>query len=105
VGKRGPQPGFKAKRAQEAAVAGVATAAAAAAPVPDAGDFVCDPVVAARLPLQYREHPEKLGGEALRQLAHRRGLSRSEVDRMTDAKVREQLRFRAYHLHETEGAE
>ena len=47
-----------------------------------------------------RENPEKLSGSDLRELAHRRGLARSEVERMDDDKIRVQLRyltFRQYH--------
>lgn len=47
-----------------------------------------------------RENPERLSGSDLRSLAHKRGLSRSEVERMDDDKIRMQLRyltFRQYH--------
>ena len=47
-----------------------------------------------------RENPEKLSGSDLRDLAHKRGLSRSEVERMDDDKIRLQMRyltFRQYH--------
>jgi len=47
-----------------------------------------------------RENPEKLAGSDLRDLAHKRGLSRSEVERMDDDKIRLQMRyltFRQYH--------
>ena len=40
-----------------------------------------------------RENPDKLTGEPLRTLAHRRGISRSEVETMDDAKIRMQLRY------------
>lgn len=40
-----------------------------------------------------RENPEKLTGEALRNLAHRRGMSLSELTGMPDAKVRMQLLY------------
>jgi hypothetical protein len=40
-----------------------------------------------------RENPAKLSGEALRALAHRRGIARSELAKMGDAKIREQLRY------------
>lgn len=40
-----------------------------------------------------RENPEKLTGEALRVLAHRRGVARSEADAMSDEKLRMQLRY------------
>lgn len=47
-----------------------------------------------------RENPSKLSGQALRDLAHRRGLSRSEMTRMDDEKIRVQLLYitnRQYH--------
>jgi hypothetical protein len=40
-----------------------------------------------------RENPDKLTGEALRTLAHRRGVARSEAERMTDEQIRMQLRY------------
>lgn len=40
-----------------------------------------------------RENPDKLTGEDLRALAHRRGVSRSESASMSDDKLRMQLRY------------
>lgn len=40
-----------------------------------------------------RDNPDHLAGEALRQFANERGMALSEVNTMTDAKVREQLRY------------
>ena len=40
-----------------------------------------------------RDFPNRLSGDALRELAHQRGLARSSLDSMTDAKIREQLRY------------
>jgi len=40
-----------------------------------------------------RENPDKLTGDALRALAHRRGVSRSEAEHMPDDKLRMQLRY------------
>lgn len=40
-----------------------------------------------------RENPDKLAGDALRALAHRRGIARSEAATMTDDKLRMQLRY------------
>ncbi len=40
-----------------------------------------------------RENPDKLAGEDLRALAHRRGVSRSESASMSDDKLRMQLRY------------
>lgn len=47
-----------------------------------------------------RENPEKLQGEDLRRLAHARGLSRSEIGRCSDQKLREQLRYVAYSQYD-----
>ncbi len=47
----------------------------------------------AALPSFAQHDPEKLTGDALRDLAHERGMSRSEVAAMADFKVREQLRY------------
>jgi pyruvate/2-oxoglutarate dehydrogenase complex dihydrolipoamide acyltransferase (E2) component len=40
-----------------------------------------------------RENPAKLSGEALRRLAHQRGIARSEADGMSDEKLRMQLGY------------
>ena len=40
-----------------------------------------------------RENPDKLAGDALRALAHRRGIARSEAATMSDDKLRMQLRY------------
>lgn len=40
-----------------------------------------------------RENPDKLSGDDLRALAHRRGIARSEAAGMDDAKLRMQLRY------------
>lgn len=40
-----------------------------------------------------RENPDKLTGEPLRALAHRRGVARSESENMPDDKLRMQLRY------------
>lgn len=51
-----------------------------------------------------RENPEKLSGSALRDLAHKRGLSRSEVERMDDDKIRMQLRYLTHRQYDDEVA-
>lgn len=51
-----------------------------------------------------RENPEKLSGCALRELAHRRGLARSEVERMDDDKIRIQLRYLTHRQYDDEVA-
>lgn len=47
-----------------------------------------------------RENPDKLSGDALRALAHRRGLARSALPTMSDDKIREQLRYMTYNQYE-----
>jgi hypothetical protein len=49
-----------------------------------------------------RENPEKLSGSALRDLAHKRGLARSEVERMDDDKIRTQLRYLTHRQYDDE---
>lgn len=110
MGARGPKPGFKARRAAEAAAR--AAQGQASQPVPAPARVVRRPKEAAQpslcervedlaaLPAAHRENPEKLAGAALRHLAHRRGISRSEADRLSDVKLREQLRYLAYQQYE-----
>ena len=40
-----------------------------------------------------RDFPNRLSGDALRELAHQRGLAKSSLNSMTDTKIREQLRY------------
>lgn len=47
-----------------------------------------------------RENPEKLSGSALRELAHKRGLARSDVATMDDVKIRTQLRYLTYRQYD-----
>jgi hypothetical protein len=49
-----------------------------------------------------RENPQKLRGEALRKLAHQRGISRSELATLSDEKVRHQLRYITGRQYEEE---
>lgn len=51
-----------------------------------------------------RENPEKLSGSALRDMAHKRGLARSEVERMDDDKIRIQLRYLTHRQYDDEVA-
>lgn len=51
-------------------------------------------------PAYVRENPQMLAGEALRTLAHKRGLSRSEAQRLSDDKIREQLRYMTHAQYE-----
>ena len=46
-----------------------------------------------------RENPEKLSGDDLRTLAHRRGVSRSEAANLTDDRLRMQLRYITYRQY------
>ena len=50
----------------------------------------------------YRENPEKLSGSDLRVLAHRRGLARSDIERMDDDKIRTQLRYVTHRQYDDE---
>ena len=52
-------------------------------------------VVAESVPVRAtdRDFPNRLSGDALRELAHQRGLAKSSLDSMTDTKIREQLRY------------
>jgi len=121
MGKRGPKPGFKQARLAAQAAAGAAAAPVAKAPTrakaarkaaapvaPAATDDtagaaqpgVCTEVaLLPGLPAAHRENPDKLGGAALRHLAHRRGIARSEAERLPDDRLREQLRYRAYQQY------
>lgn len=49
-----------------------------------------------------RENPSKLTGDALRELAHRRGLAKSQLPSMSDEKIREQLRYITYNQYEND---
>ena len=49
-----------------------------------------------------RENPEKLSGSGLRVLAHRRGLARSDIERMDDDKIRTQLRYVTHRQYDDE---
>lgn len=59
-----------------------------------------EPAEARPLAYHERENPNRLDGEALRDLAHRRGLARSSLAAMSDEKIREQLLYTAYRRHE-----
>ena len=47
-----------------------------------------------------RENPAKLSGSDLRALAYRRGLAKSEVERMDDDKIRVQLRYLTHRQYD-----
>ena len=74
---RSPKPGFK------------GLSEGAAMPLSFALIEAPQPVISAA----DRENPNKLTGEALKRLAHRRGMSLSEMDGMPDEKIRMQLLY------------
>lgn len=115
MGSRGPQPGFKLARAQKAALASTSQAPKAAAPQPAAASPIPDakpttaPVKKARAAAPEpsaadRENPDKLTGDALRALAHRRGLAKSMLPAMSDEKIRTELRYLAHRQYSDEPA-
>lgn len=57
----------------------------------------------AELSAHDRENPDKLTGEALRVLAHRKGLARSTLPGMSDDKIREQLKYLTYRQYDAVG--
>lgn len=120
MGKRGPKPGFKKAREASASAPSSAPdtpipkvaakkapakkAAAKKAPVKDLAqpassvpiDKPVDPVPEAeQVPITAadRENPNKLTGQALRELAHRRGMARSVLADMPEEKIRMELRY------------
>lgn len=86
MNKPGPKPGHKraTQEAQETAQLEVAPLEPTIPPL-SASD---------------RENPAKLTGAALRELAHRRGLAKSQLPSMSDEKIREQLRYMTYNQYE-----
>jgi hypothetical protein len=48
------------------------------------------------VPAHHREHPDKISGQALRDLAHRKGMAKSELANMPDDKIRTQLKYIDY---------
>ena len=106
MGARGPKPGFKKARAAQAAAPSVQSEAttvptpakepAKAAPAPKSAKAqVQQPAVEQPKPLTAgdRENPDKLSGDDLRALAHRRGLAKSVLATMPDEKIRMELRY------------
>jgi hypothetical protein len=75
----------------------VSTGEASALPV------AVEPAQEVKVPAHHREHPDKISGEALRSLAHRRGIPKSELETMTDDKIRMQIKYIDYRrAHEDE---
>lgn len=100
MGSRGPKPGFKQARAEQAA---------SATPAPDAATVAqpspVEPVAASAIPTPVlsasdRENPDKLSGQALRDLAHRRGIAKSILPTLSDEKIRTELRYATYRQYE-----
>jgi hypothetical protein len=117
VGLRGPKKGWKKAAAAPAAAASVVPAKkakakpkAATAPARKRVSRQADKApkqqanVVALMPVAHRENPEKLEGDALKALAHRRGMPKSELEKMPDAKIREQLKYLAYRQYHDEAA-
>ena len=129
MGKRGPKPGFKkARAAAEAARKGAATPLSSiGAAQENAPPVAIAPVAAivpppappapavdtpkrrktpaeilATMPACDRENPEKLKGEVLRALAFRRGIARSQLEGMSDDKIRTQLRYITHRQYDEE---
>lgn len=108
MGKRGPKPGFKLARA--------AAEAAAAPSSPEESPKKRAPAKPrAQQPQQQaqaepvlssgdRENPSKLTGQALRELAHRRGLAKSILADMSDEKIRTELRYITHRQYGEEDA-
>ena len=84
-------------RAQKATVTGQETPAPLAPAVTGAEPV---PISSAPMSAADRENPKKLSGDALRELAWRRGISRTECARLTDAKIREQLEYLIHRQYE-----
>lgn len=106
MGQRGPKPGWKKGVADPAAPTAADNrrkAAAPAAPVVAAASHLppappppppqAAPSEQPRMSAADLANPAKLTGEALRKLAHRNGVSRSEASTMSDEKLRLQLRY------------
>lgn len=95
MGKRGPQPGFKKARAAQAAAP--SSASAVIKPAAPAKKVAAKTVAPAAEPIVLnaadRENPNKLTGQALRDLAHRRGMAKSILADMPDEKIRMELRY------------
>ena len=88
----------KAPVAADVVTAAKAALSAAAARKARAKAPVAEPLSAAD-----RENPDKLTGEDLRALAHRRGVSRSEAETMSDDNLRMQLRYITNRQYAEEG--
>lgn len=115
MGKRGPQPGFKKARAAQAAapsslpeasnnttpVAAKQPAPTSTPSTPKAAKPKAEPIV---LSAADRENPNKLSGQALKDLAHRRGMAKSILATMPDEKIRMELRYIAHRQYGSDDA-
>lgn len=116
MGKRGPQPGFKKARAAQAAAPSslpedsntkpAAAAQQALQPTPPAAQPKATKPKAEPIALSAAdlENPNKLSGQALRDLAHRRGLAKSILATMPDEKIRMELRYIAHRQYGSDDA-
>lgn len=87
MGARGPKPGFR-----KAAPANAAGAPSKPTQAPTKKAEAEQPVVVA-LSAADRENPAKLSGDALKKLAHRRGMPMSSMQSMSDEKIRTELSY------------
>jgi hypothetical protein len=94
MSKPGPKPGWKQRRALMESQADGASAP------------LLEPVQAsvqeAPTSAHARENPAMLQGDALKALAYRKGLAKSDLAHMTDEKIREQLKYATYRQYEDE---
>lgn len=95
MGRRSVQPAEKKARATKAAPS-LPAAKKPRAAAPKASDSnITAPAAEQPIVLSAadRENPEKLSGQALKDLAHRRGMAKSILATMPDDKIRMELRY------------
>ncbi len=112
MGARGLKPGFK-RTLMGGAATPLSSMPALATPEPlttaadaesaDAPASTSVPAEPERVIAVDLENPEKLTGQALRDLAHRRGLARSAIADMPDAKIRMELLYITNRQYGEEG--
>lgn len=95
---RGPKPGWK----QSGLIEAKETPPAPVDPtkVPEVQVVNPPEPTAQRLTAADLENPSKISGQMLKDLAHKRGLSRSSMEDMPDDKIREQLRYITQNQYE-----
>lgn len=111
MGQRGPKPGWKKGVADPAAPAAAASrrkAGAPAAPVEAAADPLppalppeAVPSEQPRMSAADLSNPAKLHGDALKKLANTLGMAKSELARLSDDKIRTQLKYLTHRKYET----